>query len=253
MFRAEVGTLQSLDRSRPRRPVPIPPGGRHEVKRPDRNPPSTRSVTVALGQVQDATLPEPGRNAVTRRPPSTHDPGRRRTGWRVEVPGLTGDARRADGASGQAAQGAAGRRRAGLPNCSLSNVRSKPSVCWWPTAEPVAGRRGRVGRSGVPGRRSEHLLISAGMPSRRTSGPRIDGRAIGALKDLRVEAMLVVGSVPAWETLAEVLGDAPVVVAAGGAGVPGPTWSATTTTWGCAWWSTTWWPVGTRPSRTWAG
>ena len=54
-------------------------------------------------------------------------------------------------------------------------------------------------------------------PSRPTSGPRIDGRAIGALKDLRVEAMLVVGSVPDRTALAEVLGDMPVVVAAAGA------------------------------------
>jgi DNA-binding LacI/PurR family transcriptional regulator len=61
------------------------------------------------------------------------------------------------------------------------------------------------------------LLISAVMPSRSTSGPRIDGRAIGALKDLRVEAMLVVGSVPDRKALAEVLGDMPVVVAAAGA------------------------------------
>src|SRR3954447_19943345 len=61
------------------------------------------------------------------------------------------------------------------------------------------------------------LLTSAVMPSRSTSGPRIDGRAIGALKDLRVEAMLVVGSVPDRKALAEVLGDMPVVVAAAGA------------------------------------
>jgi DNA-binding LacI/PurR family transcriptional regulator len=64
------------------------------------------------------------------------------------------------------------------------------------------------------------LLIGAVMPSRRTSGPRIDGRVVGALKDLQVEAMLAVGSVPAWETLAEALGDVPVVVAAAGARGP---------------------------------
>jgi DNA-binding LacI/PurR family transcriptional regulator len=58
------------------------------------------------------------------------------------------------------------------------------------------------------------LLISAVMPSRPTSGPRIDGRAIGALKDLRVEAMLVVGSVPDRKIFVELLGDMPVVVAA---------------------------------------
>jgi DNA-binding LacI/PurR family transcriptional regulator len=64
------------------------------------------------------------------------------------------------------------------------------------------------------------LLISAVMPARATSVPRIDGRAIGALKDLRVEAMLVVGSVPTRPALAQVLGDMPVVVAAAGAGGP---------------------------------
>ena len=61
------------------------------------------------------------------------------------------------------------------------------------------------------------LLISAVIPARPASGPRIDDRAIGALKDLRVEAMLVVGSVPDRKALAEVLGDMPVVVAAAGA------------------------------------
>jgi DNA-binding LacI/PurR family transcriptional regulator len=61
------------------------------------------------------------------------------------------------------------------------------------------------------------LLISAVKPARPTSGPRIDSRAIGALKDLRVEAMLVVGSVPDRQALAEVLGDMPMVVAAAGA------------------------------------
>ena len=50
------------------------------------------------------------------------------------------------------------------------------------------------------------LLISAVVPARPTAGSRIDGRAIGALKDLRVEAMLVVGSVPCRKALAEVLG-----------------------------------------------
>jgi DNA-binding LacI/PurR family transcriptional regulator len=61
------------------------------------------------------------------------------------------------------------------------------------------------------------LLLTAVMPSRPTSGSRIDDRAIGALKDLRVEAMLIVGSVPDQKALAEVLGDMPVVVAAAGA------------------------------------
>jgi DNA-binding LacI/PurR family transcriptional regulator len=61
------------------------------------------------------------------------------------------------------------------------------------------------------------LLISAVMPARPTSGPRLDVRVIGALKDLRVEAMLVVGSVPDRQALAQVLGDMPMVVAAAGA------------------------------------
>ena len=64
------------------------------------------------------------------------------------------------------------------------------------------------------------LLISAVMPGRPTSRPRIDGRAIEALKDLRVEAILGVGSVPDRTALAQVLGDMPVVVAAAGAGGP---------------------------------
>jgi DNA-binding LacI/PurR family transcriptional regulator len=58
------------------------------------------------------------------------------------------------------------------------------------------------------------LLISAVIPPRLAVGPRIDVRAIGALKDLRVEAMLVVGSLPNRPRFAEVLGDMPVVVAA---------------------------------------
>lgn len=61
------------------------------------------------------------------------------------------------------------------------------------------------------------LLISAVIPARPPSDPRIDGRAIGALKDLRVEAMLVVGSVPDRTRFAELVGDTPVVVAAAGA------------------------------------
>jgi DNA-binding LacI/PurR family transcriptional regulator len=56
------------------------------------------------------------------------------------------------------------------------------------------------------------LLTSA--VSRTLAGPRIDEAAIGALKDLRVEGILVVGSVPDRAALAEALGDVPVVVAA---------------------------------------
>jgi DNA-binding LacI/PurR family transcriptional regulator len=58
------------------------------------------------------------------------------------------------------------------------------------------------------------LLIGAVIPPRLSAGPRIDVRAIGALKDLRVEAMLVVGSIPDRSRFADVLGDVPVVVAA---------------------------------------
>jgi DNA-binding LacI/PurR family transcriptional regulator len=61
------------------------------------------------------------------------------------------------------------------------------------------------------------LLSSAVVPSRPTSQSRIDARAIGALKDLRVEGILVVGSVPNRADLARILGDTPVVVAAAGA------------------------------------
>jgi DNA-binding LacI/PurR family transcriptional regulator len=64
------------------------------------------------------------------------------------------------------------------------------------------------------------LLISAVMPARSNFGPRIDGREIGALKDLRVEAMLIVGSVPDSTGLAQVLQHMPVVVAASGGGGP---------------------------------
>jgi DNA-binding LacI/PurR family transcriptional regulator len=64
------------------------------------------------------------------------------------------------------------------------------------------------------------LLVSAVTPARPGSGPRLDGRAIEALKDLRIEAMLVVGSVPDGGALVQVLGDVPVVVAAAGAGGP---------------------------------
>jgi DNA-binding LacI/PurR family transcriptional regulator len=61
------------------------------------------------------------------------------------------------------------------------------------------------------------LLISAVMPAETIRRPRIDGRAIGALKDLHVEAMLIVGSFPDRAKLTDLLGDMPVVVAAAGA------------------------------------
>ena len=82
-----------------------------------------------------------------------------------------------------------------------------------PTIRDVAERAGQV----FEDEGFSTLLISAVIPSRSTSGPRVDNRAIGALKDLRVEAMLVVGSVPDRKALAEILSDVPVVVAAAGA------------------------------------
>jgi DNA-binding LacI/PurR family transcriptional regulator len=60
------------------------------------------------------------------------------------------------------------------------------------------------------------LLISVPTTSRGPSG-RLDVRAIDALRDLRVEALLVVGSVPERATLAATAGHLPVVVAAANA------------------------------------
>ena len=108
--------------------------------------------------------------------------------------------------------------RMNLAARSLSNVRSKTigvlvADLRNPLLVDVVERAGQV----LEDEGLSTLLISAVKPSRPTSGPRIDSRAIGALKDLRVEAMLVVGSVPDRQALAEVLGDMPVVVAAAGA------------------------------------
>jgi DNA-binding LacI/PurR family transcriptional regulator len=109
--------------------------------------------------------------------------------------------------------------RRNLAACSLSDGRSRTVGVL--VADPrnpllvdVVERAGQVFEdAGL-----STLLISAVLPSRPTSGRRIDGRAIGALKYLRAEAMLVVGSVPDRTALADVLGDMPVVVAAAGAG-----------------------------------
>jgi DNA-binding LacI/PurR family transcriptional regulator len=57
------------------------------------------------------------------------------------------------------------------------------------------------------------LLTSAVRHSVGPTGPRIDGGAIGALKDLSVEAFLFVGSVPDREGIARIVRDIPVVVA----------------------------------------
>jgi DNA-binding LacI/PurR family transcriptional regulator len=56
------------------------------------------------------------------------------------------------------------------------------------------------------------LLTSAVLPSRAAGRPRLDVGVIGALRDLRVDALLVVGSVPDRPRLAEAVGDLPVVV-----------------------------------------
>ena len=108
--------------------------------------------------------------------------------------------------------------RMNLAARSLSNVRSRTvgvlvADLRNPLLVDVVERAGQV----FEDEGLSTLLISAVMPARPTSGPRIDSRAIGALKDLRVEAMLVVGSVPDCTALADLLGDMPVVVAAAGA------------------------------------
>jgi DNA-binding LacI/PurR family transcriptional regulator len=57
-------------------------------------------------------------------------------------------------------------------------------------------------------------LMTGAVRAPGTAGPRIDIKAIGALKDLGVEAILVVGSVPDRVGLAKIIGDIPTVVAA---------------------------------------
>ncbi len=58
------------------------------------------------------------------------------------------------------------------------------------------------------------LLTSAVLASRTGADAHIDASTIGTLKDLGVEGMLVVGSVPDRTTLAKVVGDMPMVIAA---------------------------------------
>jgi DNA-binding LacI/PurR family transcriptional regulator len=58
------------------------------------------------------------------------------------------------------------------------------------------------------------LITNAVLPATRgTAGSQLDAGAIGTLRDLRVEGVLVVGSVPAQAALAGMLGDLPVVAA----------------------------------------
>jgi DNA-binding LacI/PurR family transcriptional regulator len=56
------------------------------------------------------------------------------------------------------------------------------------------------------------LLTSAVLPSGAAGRRRLDVGVIGALRDLRVDGLLVVGSVPDRARLAEAVGDLPVVV-----------------------------------------
>jgi DNA-binding LacI/PurR family transcriptional regulator len=56
------------------------------------------------------------------------------------------------------------------------------------------------------------LLTSAVLPSSAAGQPQLDVGVIGALRDLRVDGLLVVGSVPDRARLAEVVGDQPGVV-----------------------------------------
>jgi DNA-binding LacI/PurR family transcriptional regulator len=56
------------------------------------------------------------------------------------------------------------------------------------------------------------LLTSAVLPSSAAGQPRLDVGVIGALRDLRVDGLLVVGSVPDRARLAEVVADLPVAV-----------------------------------------
>jgi DNA-binding LacI/PurR family transcriptional regulator len=61
------------------------------------------------------------------------------------------------------------------------------------------------------------LLTSAVLPSSAADQPRLDVGLVGALRDLRVDGLLVVGSVPDRARLAAVVGDLPVVVVGAGA------------------------------------
>jgi DNA-binding LacI/PurR family transcriptional regulator len=56
------------------------------------------------------------------------------------------------------------------------------------------------------------LLTSAVLPSSAAGQPQLDVGVIGAMRDLRVDGLLVVGSVPERARLVEVVGDLPVVV-----------------------------------------
>src|SRR3954452_16964677 len=67
--------ITPLDRPRPRRPVPIPPGGAMRSTSPDQNLAVTRSVTVAVEPVQrcDAAGGGPERDDTNGRRPTIRD------------------------------------------------------------------------------------------------------------------------------------------------------------------------------------
>jgi DNA-binding LacI/PurR family transcriptional regulator len=58
------------------------------------------------------------------------------------------------------------------------------------------------------------VLTSAVLPTHGPGGRHIDSRAIGVLRDLRVDAILVVGSVPGADAMIRIIEDIPTVVAA---------------------------------------
>jgi DNA-binding LacI/PurR family transcriptional regulator len=191
---------------------------------PDQNLAVTRSVTVAVEPVQrcDAAGGGPERDDTNGRRPTIRDVAERAGVSKSLVslvmrgePMVREDKRRRV----QRAADELGYYRLKLAARSLSEGRSRTigvlvADLRNPSLVDVVERAGQV----FEDEGLSTLLVSAVMSSRRTSGPRIDARAIGALKDLRVEAMLVVGSVPDRTALADVLGDMPVVVAAAGAG-----------------------------------
>jgi DNA-binding LacI/PurR family transcriptional regulator len=57
-------------------------------------------------------------------------------------------------------------------------------------------------------------LLTGAISTSSFAGPRIDPHTLGALKDLRVEGILVVGSIPDQSTVMDLMEDVPTVVAA---------------------------------------
>jgi DNA-binding LacI/PurR family transcriptional regulator len=96
---------------------------------------------------------------------------------------------------------------------SLSAVRSGTiGVLARRPPQPLVDGRRRGRRPSAGGAQLTTLLTSAVLPSSAARQPRLDVAVIGALQDLRVDGLLVVGSVPDRARLAEVVGDLPVAV-----------------------------------------